>query len=75
MKPIIGIIGGSGLYELEKIKSFKWKKVITPFGKPSAEILETTLNNIKVFFLPRHGKNHTIPPHKINYKANIYAMK
>ena len=75
MKPTIGIIGGSGLYELDKIKSFKWKKVITPFGKPSAEILETTLNNIKVLFLPRHGKNHTIPPHKINYKANIYAMK
>ena len=75
MKPIIGIIGGSGLYELEKIKSPKWKKVITPFGKPSSEILEATFNNIKVFFLPRHGKNHTVPPHNINYKANIYAMK
>ena len=67
MKPIIGIIGGSGLYELEKIKSPKWKKVITPFGKPSSEILEATFNNIKVFFLPRHGTNQTVPTHTMNY--------
>ena len=75
MKPTIGIIGGSGLYQLDGLKAHNWKKVLTPFGKPSSEILEANFNNIKVFFLPRHGKNHTIPPHKINYKANIYALK
>ncbi len=75
MKPKIGIIGGSGLYDLDQLQKPKWKKILTPFGKPSSEILETSFNEIKVLFLPRHGKNHTIPPHKINYKANIFAMK
>ena len=75
MKPTIGVIGGSGLYELDGLKKTCWKKVLTPFGKPSSEILETSFKDLTVLFLPRHGKNHTIPPHKINYKANIYALK
>ena len=75
MKPVLGIIGGSGLYNLEGLKGSKWKKIITPFGMPSSSILLTHYKDLKVFFLPRHGVNHNIPPHKINYKANIFALK
>ena len=75
MLPTLGIIGGSGLYELDGIKNPKWRNIVTPFGKTSDNILETDFYNLKIYFLPRHGKNHNIPPHQINYKANIYALK
>ena len=75
MKPTLGIIGGSGLYELDGLSKIKNNSVKTPFGKPSDKILSAKYNNIKIYFLPRHGKNHNIPPHKINYRANIYALK
>ena len=75
MKPTLGIIGGSGLYELDGLSEIKSNSVKTPFGKPSDKILSAKYNNIKIYFLPRHGKNHNIPPHKINYRANIYALK
>ena len=75
MKPTLGIIGGSGLYELDGISKIKNNSVNTPFGKPSDKILSAKYNNIIIYFLPRHGKNHNIPPHKINYRANIYALK
>ena len=75
MKPTLGIIGGSGLYSLNGIKNIKRIKINTPFGAPSSDINIAKYKNLKIAFLPRHGKNHTIPPHKINYKANIYALK
>ena len=75
MKPTLGIIGGSGLYELDGLSKIKNNSVKTPFGKPSDKILSAKYNNIIIYFLPRHGRNHSIPPHKINYRANIYALK
>ncbi len=75
MKQVLGIIGGSGLYELEELGKKTKRKVNTPFGIASSSIIETYYKKMKIFFLPRHGPNHTIPPHKINYKANIFALK
>lgn len=71
----IGIIGGSGLYQIEGIKKVKKIKVETPFGKPSDELILGELEGREIIFLPRHGRGHRIPPHKINYRANIFAMK
>ena len=73
--PVLGVIGGSGLYKLDSLKILGYKNIMTPFGKPSDKILVGQYKNLNIFFLPRHGKNHTIPPHKINYKANIFALK
>ncbi len=68
----IGIIGGSGLYSLlENPKSFD---IDTPFGKPSSQVEVGKINGVEVAFIPRHGKKHTIPPHKVNYRANIWAL-
>ena len=71
----LAIIGGSGLYEIEGIENPKWKSLTTPWGNPSDDILKTTYNNKEVFFLPRHGKGHFISPSKINFRANIDALK
>ncbi len=71
----IGVIGGSGLYNIEGIKIKKTVKVRTPFGDPSDELVIGELNGKEVVFLPRHGKGHRINPSRINYRANIYAMK
>ncbi|MCX5697796.1 MAG: S-methyl-5'-thioadenosine phosphorylase [Candidatus Omnitrophica bacterium] len=71
----IGIIGGSGLYNIEGIKGVKQVAVTTPFGKPSDKFTLGKLEGRDVVFLPRHGKGHRIPPSEINYRANIYAMK
>jgi len=72
---IIGIIGGSGLYAMQGFEIIEEKKVSTPFGEPSDKVVLGTLSGIKVAFLPRHGVGHRIPPGKINYRANICAMK
>src|SRR6056297_1140367 len=73
LKADIGIFGGSGFYEfLENIKEVE---VDTPYGKPSDKIAIGNYKGKKVAFLPRHGRKHSIPPHKIPYRANIYAMK
>ncbi len=75
MKPVLGIIGGSGLYALDGLKNTKLINIKTPFGTTSSKLHVSNYKNLKIVFLPRHGLNHTIPPHKINYKANIYALK
>lgn len=72
---MIGIIGGSGLYNIEGIKDVKSISVDTPFGKPSDNFMVGDLEGRKVAFLPRHGKGHTILPTELNFRANIYAMK
>ena len=72
---VLGIIGGSGLYDITGIENAEWVKVDTPFGKPSDEILIGLLNDIKVVFLPRHGRGHVYSPSSVPYRANIYAMK
>ncbi len=73
--PRIGIIGGSGLYKIDGIKNVKHLSVNTPFGKPSDKFMIGKLEDREIVFLPRHGKGHRISPSRINYRANIYAMK
>ena len=69
----IGIFGGSGFYEL--LSNSEELDIDTPFGKPSDKLMKGTFENKEVIFLPRHGRGHKIPPHKINYCANLWAMK
>lgn len=74
-KSVIGFIGGSGLYDISGINGAKWVKVDTPYGNPSDELLQGTLENHKVVFLPRHGRDHSLLPSDLNSLANIYALK
>ena len=71
----IGIIGGSGLYNIEGFNSQRWQTVKTPFGSPSDQLLTGTLAGREVVFLPRHSRGHRIMPSELNYRANIWAMK
>ena len=71
----LAIIGGSGLYDIEEFKKREFIETDTSWGKPSDQILKTIYNNKEVFFLPRHGKGHFISPSKINFRANIDALK
>ncbi|MBI5681780.1 MAG: S-methyl-5'-thioadenosine phosphorylase [Deltaproteobacteria bacterium] len=72
---IVGIIGGSGLYEMEGLKNVKEVKVKTPFGNPSDPYIIGKLGDVKMVFLPRHGRGHKLLPSEINFSANIYGMK
>ena len=71
----LGIIGGSGLYKMEGFQNSKWKKINTPWGKPSDEILTAKLGKEEICFIPRHSRGHKINPTNINFRANIDAMK
>jgi 5'-methylthioadenosine phosphorylase len=71
----LAIIGGSGLYDVESFKDREFIKIDTPWGKPSDDILKTRYNNKEIYFLPRHGRGHRISPSKINFRANIDALK
>ena len=71
----LGIIGGSGLYNMEGLEDSKWVKVNTPWGSTSDEILKAKLKGKEIFFLPRHGRGHKINPSNINFRANIDALK
>jgi 5'-methylthioadenosine phosphorylase len=71
----LAIIGGSGLYDVENFKDREFIKIDTPWGKPSDDILKTRYNNKEIYFLPRHGRGHRISPSKINFRANIDALK
>ena len=75
LKPILGVIGGSGVYEIDGLKNRQWKKVNSSFGEPSDELLFGELNGHQMVFLPRHGRGHVIPPSEVNYRANIDALK
>jgi len=72
---ILGVIGGSGVYDIDGLTNKKWKKILSPFGEPSDELLFGDLNGVSMVFLPRHGRGHTIPPSEINFRANIDALK
>ena len=74
-KKILGIIGGSGLYDIEGLVNKKWVKINSIFGEPSDEILFAELDGLEIRFLPRHGRGHLLTPSEINYKANIEALK
>ena len=72
---MIGIIGGSGVYNLNDIEVIDTFNVSTPFGDTSDNISKIKIDSSEMFFLPRHGKNHKISPTAVNYRANIYALK
>ena len=74
-KPVVGVIGGSGLYELEGLENVETIRVNTPFGEPSDELVTGSLDGTKMVFLPRHGRGHRISPSALNARANIFAMK
>jgi len=74
-KPVIGIIGGSGLYNIEGLTGTRWVKVETPWGEPSDEFLVGEYAGTQVVFLPRHGRGHKMSPSTLNYRANIDALK
>jgi 5'-methylthioadenosine phosphorylase len=72
---VIGVIGGSGLYEMEGMTDIRQVAVDTPFGRPSDEYMTGMLDGVPMVFLPRHGKGHRFTPSEVNYRANIYGMK
>ena len=73
--PVVGIVGGSGLYDIDGLTDRRWEAVDSPFGAPSDEILLGTLGGQALAFLPRHGRGHATPPGEINFRANIDALK
>lgn len=74
-RPVIGVIGGSGLYEMDAITNREWRRVSTPYGDPSDDFLCGEIGTTPVVFLPRHGRGHRRSPSDLNYRANIYALK
>ncbi|MHB1131897.1 MAG: S-methyl-5'-thioadenosine phosphorylase [Chloroflexota bacterium] len=74
-QPVIAIIGGSGLYEMEGLADVRSVKVATPFGEPSDELVDARLGQQRVVFLPRHGRGHRLTPTEVNSRANIFALK
>jgi len=72
---VLGVIGGSGLYEIEGLENPEWISIETPWGMPSDDILFAELDGINLRFLPRHGRGHPLSPSDVNYRANIDAMK
>ena len=75
MSPRIGIIGGTGVYDPKMFDVKKKVCLSTPYGAPSDAIQIGEMDGVEVAFLPRHGSGHTLPPHKVNYRANIWAFK
>jgi 5'-methylthioadenosine phosphorylase len=75
MKAQIGLFGGSGLYDPKLFENSEQLNIDTPYGPTSDQITIGELEDVKVAFIPRHGRGHTIPPHKVNFRANIWAMK
>src|SRR5262245_29333599 len=74
-KTVLGIIGGSGLYDIPALKSVHWQAVASPWGETSDQILFAELDGLPLRVLPRHGRGHKLPPSAINYRANIDALK
>jgi 5'-methylthioadenosine phosphorylase len=73
--PAIGVIGGSGLYQMEQLRDATEHEIETPFGLPSDTLIGGIISGRKVYFLPRHGRGHRILPHELNHRANIYALR
>jgi 5'-methylthioadenosine phosphorylase len=72
---VLGVIGGSGLYAMEGLTGVSELNVDTPYGTPSDTLVRGQLGNVTLLFLPRHGRGHRVPPHEINYRANLCALK
>ena len=75
MEAVLGIIGGSGLYDLPGLEGAEWRRVQSPWGEPSDDILFAELDGLKLRFLPRHGRGHRLSPSHIDYRANVDALK
>ncbi len=75
IEPVIGLIGGSGLYDIEGLEDREWRRVPTPWGQPSDQLLFGRLAGVRCVFLPRHGRGHPVPPSELNFRANIDALK
>ena len=75
IQPVIGIIGGSGLYDIDGLEDKEWRQVATPWGEPSDRLLFGRLAGVRCVFLPRHGRSHSLSPTHLNYRANIDALK
>jgi len=73
--PVLGVIGGSGVYDIEGLERTEWRRVESPFGEASDELLFGDLEGQKIVFLPRHGRGHRLPPSALNFRANIDALK
>ncbi|MCC7427586.1 MAG: S-methyl-5'-thioadenosine phosphorylase [Alphaproteobacteria bacterium] len=74
-EPVIGIIGGSGLYDIEGVEEKRWRKVVSPWGTPSGEMMFGRLHGVRCVFLPRHDRGHRLSPTDLPYRANIDALK
>ena len=74
-RTVVGILGGSGVYEIDGLTSSQWKSIQSPFGEPSDELLHGDLDGQEIVFLPRHGRGHKIPPSHVNYRSNIDCLK
>jgi len=75
VEPVLGVVGGSGVYEIAELSGAQWLRVGSSFGEPSDELLMGEIGGNRLVFLPRHGRGHRIPPSEINYRANIDALK
>ena len=75
VRAALGVIGGSGLYDLEELEDVRRVRVSTPYGEPSDELVLGTLGGVELAFLPRHGRGHRILPSELNFRANVHAMK
>src|SRR5947207_15784783 len=73
--PAIGVIGGSGLYQMEQLRDATEHRIDTPFGAPSDVLIGGTIAGRQLYFLPRHGRGHRIMPHELNHRANIWALR
>ena len=74
-KSVLGIVGGSGLYDLPGLTNVEWRTISSPWGEPSDQILHAEVDGLPIRFLPRHGRGHRISPSGINYRANIDCLK
>src|SRR5713226_9805748 len=74
-EPAIGIIGGSGLYQMEGVENPTEQRIETPFGDPSDALIGGQMHGRQIYFLPRHGRGHRLLPHELNHRANIYALR
>jgi len=75
MKHVLAVLGGSGLYEMDGLRDIAELEVDTPYGRPSDVVVRGTLGGTTMLFLPRHGRGHKVPPHQINFRANVCALK
>jgi len=73
--PVLGVLGGSGIYDVPGLEKTEWRRIESPFGTPSDELLFGELDGQRIVFLPRHGRGHKVPPSELNFRANIDALK